>query len=333
MPVLAHELTHALQDQNFGLEKWMKAGTSDKTPEENVEADEQIAARHAVVEGQAMMVMIDYLLAPTGASVANSPMITQAIREAMMQGENSPVFNRAPLFIKRVLLFPYSYGLDFERELLVKGGKERAFAGVLKQPPRNTRQVMEPATYLAGEKLPELPLPDFEKLLGGEYTKYDVGSIGEFDVAALAEQFAGAEQAKKIYPQWRGGYYYAARKKGATGEELGLVFVTRWATAEAAGEFSRLYGATIEKRYKRTRLGAGGGAGPDYRHYFDETTEGRVSVGVYRDLVVAVESLPPEIEEKVREMALAAASETFRQTFCARVEDLCHTGSQLTTDH
>ena len=28
-PVLAHELTHALQDQSFGLEKWMKAGAGD----------------------------------------------------------------------------------------------------------------------------------------------------------------------------------------------------------------------------------------------------------------------------------------------------------------
>ncbi len=46
-PVLAHELTHALQDQSFGLEKYMKAGaadlaTSKKEPSpEDIESDEE----------------------------------------------------------------------------------------------------------------------------------------------------------------------------------------------------------------------------------------------------------------------------------------------------
>src|SRR5690242_2981066 len=49
-PVMAHELTHALQDQNFGLEKWMKAGDIDldskkhPTPEE-MNKDEENTAR------------------------------------------------------------------------------------------------------------------------------------------------------------------------------------------------------------------------------------------------------------------------------------------------
>jgi len=52
-PVLAHELTHALQDQSFGLEKWMKAGASDledkKEPSPaDIENDEVFAARQAV---------------------------------------------------------------------------------------------------------------------------------------------------------------------------------------------------------------------------------------------------------------------------------------------
>ena len=118
-----------------------------------------------------MAVMIDYLLAPTGNSVVNSPTITEAIQEGMADSPDTPVFNRAPLFIKRVMLFPYREGLNFERELLLKGGKEKAFAGVFKSPPQNTRQVMEPATYLAGEQLPEMPVPDVAKLLGKDWQK------------------------------------------------------------------------------------------------------------------------------------------------------------------
>ncbi len=316
LPVMAHELTHALQDQNFGLEKWIGKGTSEKTSTEEARSDEQIAARHAVVEGQAMAVMIDYLLAPTGNSVANSPMITQAIQQGMMESDDSPVFNRAPLFIKRVLLFPYREGLDFERELLLKGGKNKAFAGVFKSPPQNTRQVMEPATYLAGERLPEMPVPDVAKLLGNDWEKYDVGSIGEFDVAVMAEIYSGADAAKKISPQWRGGWYYAVRHKN--GGELALVMVTRWANEKAAGEFYKVYEGTVLKRYQLPPPKPGQGPGvpgamvggiADGRGVSIggsnwDTAEGHVEIVSQGDLVIATESIDAAAAVKVRDAAL-----------------------------
>jgi hypothetical protein len=314
MPVLAHELTHALQDQNFGLEKWIGRGTSEKTPTEEARGDEEIAARHAVIEGQAMAVMIDYLLAPTGNSVANSPMITEAIQQGMADSADSPVFNRAPLFLKRVMLFPYREGLTFERELLVKGGKEKAYAGVFKSPPLNTRHLMEPATYLAGEKLPDLPVPDLAKLLGKEWEKYDVGSIGEFDVAVMAEIYSGEEAEKKIYPHWRGGWYYTMKRKDKDGGELALVMATKWANPGAADDFYKLYNASFEKRYKL--LGNGGGAGrgagcptckgptATFGSSWLDTTEGHVSVEVSGDLVIAIESVPAELVEKIRSAVL-----------------------------
>src|SRR5271166_4728779 len=66
-PILAHELTHALQDQNYDLGKWMKAGGK-------AEATDDVAiARKAVVEGQAMVVYVDYLLKPAGRSLEDTP--------------------------------------------------------------------------------------------------------------------------------------------------------------------------------------------------------------------------------------------------------------------
>ena len=310
LTVMAHELTHALQDQNFGLEKWVGKGTSEKTPTQEARGDEEIAARHAVVEGQAMAVMIDYLLAPTGGSVANSPAITQAIQQGMMESDDSPVFTRAPLFLKRVLLFPYRDGLNFERELLLKGGKDKAFAGVFRSPPQNTRQVMEPATYLAGEILPQLPVPDIARLLGKDWEKYDVGSIGEFDVAVMAEIYSNADAAKKLSPQWRGGWYYAAKRKN--GGELALVMVTRWADEPSARQFWTLYNESVPKRYA-TQPGVPGGYaggivdGPprSFGGSVTETTEGRVVVDRNGDTVIAIESVPKELVDKVRQAVLA----------------------------
>jgi len=70
--ILAHELTHALQDQNYDLRVWMKAGVLHNDKKEAPAAsDESMEARHAVVEGQAMVVFADYLLAPSGHSLLN----------------------------------------------------------------------------------------------------------------------------------------------------------------------------------------------------------------------------------------------------------------------
>ncbi len=74
-PVLAHELTHALQDQSFNLEKYMKPADADldKRKEitwEDIANDEIGTTRQAVVEGQAMVVLVDYMLAPMGQSIS-----------------------------------------------------------------------------------------------------------------------------------------------------------------------------------------------------------------------------------------------------------------------
>src|SRR5438132_8000145 len=132
-PVLAHELTHALQDQSFGLEKWMKAGRNDlalkkknPTPEE-IDNDEALTARQAVIEGQAMAVLIDYMLAPTGQSLLSSPQVVEALKQGMLVGTADSVqFSNAPIFLKEVLTFPYRYGLDFVTEVLTKSGDRKS---------------------------------------------------------------------------------------------------------------------------------------------------------------------------------------------------------------
>src|SRR6202171_5053627 len=118
-PVMAHELTHALQDQSFGLEKWMKKGAKDlaeskkdPTPAD-IENDEMDNARQAVVEGQAEAVMVQYALAPVGRSIIDSPELVDAMESTMINGTpDSTVFKDAPIFLKESLTFPYSYGME-----------------------------------------------------------------------------------------------------------------------------------------------------------------------------------------------------------------------------
>lgn len=257
-PVMAHELTHALQDQSFGLEQWMKAVDIDldnkKQPtSEDLEKDEALTARQAVVEGEAMVVLLDYMLAPTGQSLLTSPELVEKLKDGMLVGTaDSPQFANAPIYLKEALTFPYRYGTEFEAEVLQAKGKQAAFSGTFEQPPRTTRQIMEPKTYLSGERLDPMPLPDFDRAFKN-YERFDLGAIGEFDVAIIVDQFAGVAASRSLYPQWRGGYYYAARPKGDPSAPLGLLYVSRWATAEAATKFAAIYAKSLAPRYTHVR--------------------------------------------------------------------------------
>src|SRR4029077_14815128 len=227
-PVMAHELTHALQDQTINLEKWMKKGDKDLAEIKNdptpadIENDEIDNARQAGVEGQAETVMLQYALAPVGRSVVDSPDLVDAMEATMASGtSDSAVFKDAPIFLRESLTFPYSYGMEFVVKLMKKGGREKAFADVLRNPPHTTRQIMQPETYLSGEKIEPMRVPDFAHDFKN-YQKFDIGAMGEFDVAVLIEQYAGKESSKRLYPEWRGGYYYAARPKADSSAPLGL---------------------------------------------------------------------------------------------------------------
>ena len=314
-PVMAHELTHALQDQAVGLQKWMKKGEKDlaeirkdPTPAD-IENDEMDNSREAVIEGQAQAMMFQYAIAPTGHSITTSPSMVDAMQEETLTGTASTkVFNSAPIFLKESLTFPYSYGMDFVVKLMQKGGKERAFAAVLQNPPHTTRQIMEPETYLSGEKIDPIPVPDFKRDFK-DYQKFDIGAMGEFDVAVLIEQYSGKPLSKRMYPEWRGGYYYAAKPKSdpktdsATTPPLGLLYVSRWSNADKAAEFAAIYAQSLKQRYKKAEEVAGQApqdhaldtatSGPDQlkgRHAWT-TEEGSVVIEAQGDTVLVSESL------------------------------------------
>src|SRR5215472_1003754 len=96
-PVMAHELTHALQDQSYDLEKMSKHDEEiEKKGLEDLDAlvrnDEESTCRTAVLEGQAMIVYLDYVLAPNGTSVEKSPKIVDIMQSSMEKSSDSPIF-------------------------------------------------------------------------------------------------------------------------------------------------------------------------------------------------------------------------------------------------
>jgi hypothetical protein len=314
-PVLAHELTHALQDQKVGLTKW--SGVSLSTPSHTVQddnrhlqVDEADTARGAVAEGQAMAVFIDYTLKPTGKTLADSPEISERLKDQVNDTSGSPVMARAPLLLQQSLLFPYSEGLSFEQAILVKAGKEAAFANVLANPPSSSFEIMHPDAYMAHAPVPLVRLPDIHPLIDPEYTPYDIGVMGELDVRILVELFGGREIASALAPAWNGGVYYAAQKKSAvtpaekeSTASIGLIYYSRWKNRDSARSFMRIYGDQIPRKYSNVVEREKDEA--DGKEKIFSTSEGDVLISLAGDGVFIGEGFDLGLARKLRDSITA----------------------------
>ena len=91
-PVLAHELTHALQDQNFDLKTWEtpKAAKRSDKDEFTFDEDEAATARSAVAEGQGMVTLVDFMLRGTGHTLADAPQVAGMMRSSMTGNGATP---------------------------------------------------------------------------------------------------------------------------------------------------------------------------------------------------------------------------------------------------
>lgn len=310
--VLAHELTHALQDQNFGMEKWMEAGKDSKDLAQDMERDERQSAREAVLEGQGMIAMMDYMMAPQGLKVTDAPQLVEAMRAGMTSSApNSPTFTSAPKFLQDIMIFPYSDGMNFVLQVLLKKGIAGGFTGVLENPPSTTRNIMEPQTYVANEPMPQIKVAHVDELLDKGWQRWDYGYMGEYDVALVMRQWFDRATADKVSPGWRGGYYLAYRKddkKAAKDariapEDLALTYISKWESPEQARTFAKLYSEGIEKRYTKAVVTRPFGQGNRAEW---STEEGPMIIEVQGNTVFVSESFDAATADKLRDAETGA---------------------------
>ena len=232
-PIMAHELTHALQDQHFNLKPFL-------TPiPENSDAT---SARQAVVEGDAVVSMFAYM---TGGVAAAPTGLGRMLRSSMVT-PLYPVFGSAPPYFKEALFFPYADGADFVSE--VKGASGfKPVTALYKDLPRSSEQILHPEKYLEKRDDPtavDLPL----KLEGWTQVHTDV--LGELVIRVMMSGFVDAERARTIAEGWDGDRYRAFQKKRAPGSRGTLIVIrTVWDTAEDAREFFDGYAGLVDRKY------------------------------------------------------------------------------------
>ena len=320
-PVMAHELTHALQDQHSDLEKW-----DDQTPEDvsttaagdldHLAKDEMDTARDAVAEGQATAAMFDYVLKPFGKSLVKDPETLDVVKAQMNSSADSPVMARAPLLLSESLLFPYREGLSFEQDVWMDQGQNAAFAGMLDRPPTSSWEIINPRMY-EQKRIPAVPLlPDIHPLVDALYRPYDIGQIGQLDVHIITELFGGDASASDLTPAWDGGLYWAGQLRSATTlaelgstKSLAIFYLSIWKNADSAQVFAKLYANNLGRKYSSVHqdsTSTGSAASDGGTELVYTTDEGPVLITTRGKMVFVAESFPLPLARKLTTLILDA---------------------------
>jgi hypothetical protein len=227
--VIAHELTHALADQNYDLDAMQKAVKKD---------DDRSLALSALIEGEATLAMFgagmddwdgnDVTKLPAGSLEWTFNLISPFLP---FMGAGSTLRSVPPI-ISESMIFPYFRGMVFCATLTNKGGWA-AIDEVYKSPPLSTEQILHPEKYRA---MPDYPMSiDLGTLKPGDGWK-EVGRnvLGEMQLGVMLRKHG----AKAAAAGWDGDHYAVFEGPNKT---LGLVWLSTWDSEDEASEFMKAY--------------------------------------------------------------------------------------------
>jgi hypothetical protein len=232
--VMAHELTHALEDQNYNLASVTK----------KAQDDDHLIAIKAVIEGSATVVELAFMSREVGSDLATKKVAENETKRA----ERLKI---APSFTQRSLLLPYLLGFTFllrgkPWEWHVGGGvKISDLDDAYANPPHSTRQILHPEQYWSGGARPQvrdINLPDLASAFGPGWKKTTEGAIGEMGLAVMTGSRESLEMPWAFMPmRWtnraadgtRGDIY----QHYVNGDKTATLLLTRWETDRDALEF------------------------------------------------------------------------------------------------
>jgi len=239
--VMAHELTHALEDQSFHIDPWIKAARP------NIDAEE---ARQAVSEGSALAAMMDYSLHAQNVQVRDLPDVGILIRPgAEAEMKKDPSLAKAPPYIRDSLLFPYIAGTGFSQQFLKAHTGWQDLNLLFENPPVSTAQILHPQLYLDGVKPVDVKLPDWKGLAPAEWKFLEENVVGEFALNEILKQFLGEQAADELAPMWTGDRY--ATFEDAQTKETRIVLRLDLDTPENAARFFGRYSELLELKFKK----------------------------------------------------------------------------------
>jgi hypothetical protein len=281
--VLAHELTHALQDQNFDLDKFVHA---------DLENDDATNARQAVVEGYATAAMMQHMVGDVDLAALPSlaPLLESVVHQQM--GE-FPAFSSAPYFFRFQALFPYTEGMGFMQEGLKHGGW-KGLKQVFVNPPTTTKEIFEPQLYFEHKPLPTITLPPPEALSNVPHLeKLDENTMGQMGYYSLLGQFLSEDETEPVTSGWVADRYILYEEVST--HRYALVGRTRWSSSETAAAFSNDYRTILSRKYPELTTEQQ----PTADLVLGSAANGRVILIRRNDECLWAEGVPPTQTDKV----------------------------------
>jgi hypothetical protein len=227
--MVAHEITHALQDQNYTLKDF---------PLEIKTNDDLTLATAALVEGDATLLMTMWYMNTMTESMNFGALFKDL---GAMLGQNTEQLASAPAYFRETLLFPYTQGNEFVMALYRNGGYE-AINKAFTKPPVSTEQILHPTKFTSREDPVEVKLPDL-KIAGWKPIFHNV--LGELGTRILLEQQVTKFEATQAAQGW-GGDRYDVYDDGKG--KLALLWVSVWDSEADATEFHEAFDAAAHKR-------------------------------------------------------------------------------------
>lgn len=229
--VLAHELTHALQDQVYGVDM----GRND------LGEDDALLAQHAVYEGDATLAGFATVLGKMKPSTA----VALAGKLEGVPGALARAYPNIPAAVRETVVFQYVAGVNFVSWAYQRAGWE-GVNSLLAHPPLSTEQILHPEKYFSQ---PEYPLAVHVGGTGpymqGGWQVVDDATVGEFTIQVLAEQFLPRDRARAIATGWNGDRLVALLR----GDDVALLWMTAWDGESDAVEFFDGYRAILAAKH------------------------------------------------------------------------------------
>ncbi len=228
--ILSHELTHALQDQNFSL--------GDQMARDHGNGDRELALR-SVAEG-------DATLAGWGYALGRMDSGTLTLLEAHL-GDATKAFARdgssGSLALYQYFNFPYTEGLRFIGVAYERGGWA-AVDALYRDPPQSTQQIIDPSLYYDHRIPPaQVDVAGFAQLLAG-WDVVERDTSGELTLKVIIQRNLG-ENARELplARQWAGDRIVLLRD----GVRFGAIWLIAFRDAGAAHDFGAAYGRILAR--------------------------------------------------------------------------------------
>ncbi len=224
--IIAHELTHVLQDQHFGLDRLQNSATN----------SDQLLAHQALAEGDATLVEFLWSFDRAGQAVSDAELqriINNIINTAVNETEEIPNF----LFEQQIGI--YFRGMAFVFELKKRGGwatVNRAYT----TPPMSMEHILHPDKYFARESLEEIALPDLaNEPFVEDWELLDRDTLGELGLRIVFNTFDVNTPSHSAAAGWHGDQYVVLKHR--QDNTPALVLFTTWDTERDATEFKTAY--------------------------------------------------------------------------------------------